>query len=94
MGFPRFLFTLALAALTATAVSAQPATRNLTVGQTVIGHLLPDEREIISPTGELLARLSLGGRDWEEKSPHMVVALPVDGRYLMRLSSGSRDCRR
>ena len=49
MGFPRFLFTLALAALTATAVSAQPATRNLTVGQTVIGHLLPDEREIISP---------------------------------------------
>ena len=30
MGFPRFLFTIALAGLTATAVSAQPATRNLT----------------------------------------------------------------
>ena len=42
MGFPRFLFTIALAGLTATAVSAQPATRNLTVGQTAIGHLLPD----------------------------------------------------
>ena len=43
-------------------------------------------REIISPTGELLAR-----RDWEEKSPHMVVALPVDGRYLVSLSSVSRE---
>ena len=38
----RFLFTIALAGLTATAVSAQPVTRSLTVGQTVIGHLLLD----------------------------------------------------
>ena len=39
---PRFLFMIALAGLTATAVSAQPATRNLTVGRTAIGYLLPD----------------------------------------------------
>ena len=49
------------------------------------------EREIISPTGELLARLPLGGRDWEERSKHMVLTLPVDGRYLVRLSSLSRE---
>ena len=51
------------------------------------------EREIISPTGELLDRLSLGGRrvDWEEVSLQMARALPVDGRYLVRLSSGSSE---
>ena len=41
------------------------------------------EREIFSPAGERLAR--------RERSPHMVVALPVDGRYLVRLWSGSRE---
>ena len=42
MRFPRFLFTITLAGLTATVTSAQPATPSLTVGQTAIGHLLLD----------------------------------------------------
>ena len=42
MEFPRFLFMIALVGLMATVTSAQPATRNLTVGQPVIGHLLAE----------------------------------------------------
>ena len=51
------------------------------------------DREIISPTGELLARLPLRDRpvDWEEESLHLVRALPVDGRYLVRLSTGATE---
>ena len=44
-------------------------------------------REIISPTGELLASFS----GWERESAPMVTALPVDGRYLVRLSNKSTE---
>ena len=40
------------------------------------------ERRIISPTGEFLDAFE----GWEKRPPHMPTALPVDGRYLVRLS--------
>ena len=118
MGFPRFLITIALAGLTATAASAQPATRNLTVGQTAIGHLLPDGSgvdtwvfegaagqvvsvtvgsslfeptlQLVSPTGAELGRDEEGGHERCCHPMRVVSPLPADGRYRVRVATDGR----